>query len=96
VIRQSQIVEVGRPMREIGLRGSGTNFVFPSDYYIAGFGFHKSDANSAMSVEFTLNAMVISRSDWEAARESHSYLPQRSSPNVIYGKSDLPSVALTP
>jgi hypothetical protein len=78
--------EVIRPqMRASGLRGSGTNFVWPSDDYFAGFGIQKSDANSKTLAKFTINAMVISHADWEVARESRSYLPKRPSPNITYG-----------
>ncbi len=73
--------DVAPALRELGFKGSGQSFSLPSDRYWALVGFQKSAYSDATAVKFTVNLRVVSKEDWERAREAQPWRGQRPSPN---------------
>jgi Domain of unknown function (DUF4304) len=77
---------VVRPaLRDLGFKGSGTTFTWPSDKAIAHIGVQKSQFGDRHRVKFTLNVTVADVAAWELAREERLHLPKRPAPNTLYG-----------
>jgi hypothetical protein len=80
------VKNVIRPrLREMGFRGSGTTFTWPSEETIAQIGMQKSQFGDRNHVKFTLNVTVANAAEWERQREAKPHLPKRPAPNTLYG-----------
>ena len=72
-------------MKALGLTGSGTTFVCPSESHFAMIGLQKSQSSDRRSVKFTANVTVVGKDGWATLRTSKPYLPVRPAPNTYYG-----------
>lgn len=71
-------------LRAEELTGTERKFAVPSRWYFAQLGIQSSVSSTSEYVKFTVNAQVIRKADWEAARQGRAWLPARPSPNVGY------------
>jgi hypothetical protein len=72
-------------LRAIGFRGSGQNYRLESDDYWAMLGFQKSTSSDAHHIRFTANALVVSKTGWDAVRAESPHLPERPTPTTFWG-----------
>jgi Domain of unknown function (DUF4304) len=69
----------------MGFTGSGRAFSLPDENHYAILGFQKSAYSDAAQVRFTVNVLVVSKRAWSKAREERSYMPEKPSPNTLWG-----------
>lgn len=65
-------------LRELGFKGSGQSYTYPSETHWAQLGFQKSAYGDSGEVSFTINVSVISKRDWDqrfATRPGYSVRP---------------------
>jgi Domain of unknown function (DUF4304) len=72
-------------LRSLGFKGSGQNYRLPADDQWAMLGFQKSTSSDASHVRFTINVLVVSQADWDAARAESPHLPKRPTPTTWWG-----------
>jgi hypothetical protein len=72
-------------LRDLGFKGSGSTFTWPSERSIALVGMQRSQFGDRNLVKFTLNVTVADAQAWERAREERPHLPKRPAPNTFYG-----------
>ena len=77
--------QVGPRLRELGLKGGGRNWEYPSDSHWVLLGFQGSQYNSSKTGRYTINLTVCSRHTWSEACAQRSYLPSKPKANVGYG-----------
>lgn len=76
--------DLARRLRAEGLTGTERKFAVPSRGFFAQLGIQSSVSSTSEYVKFTVNAQVIRKADWEAARQDRAWLPAKPSPNVGY------------
>ena len=70
-------------LREVGFRGSGTTFTWPTKDAWVMIGLQKSSGNTRDAVKFTANVSVTTKAEWAKKRVDQSYLGEKPSPNVL-------------
>jgi hypothetical protein len=73
---------VAPALRENGLKGSGQAYSIKSNDYWALIGLQKSMYSDSQGLKFTINIYVVSKQQWEEARERYSYFPKKPSANT--------------
>jgi uncharacterized protein DUF4304 len=87
VVYDAMVKEVLSPgFRELGLKGSGGRYSWASPTCWALLSLQKSAYSDAVEIQFTVNLLVASRLQWEAARAERRHLPERPSAGTIYGE----------
>jgi hypothetical protein len=81
MIRQS----VRPRLKAVGVGGSGTTFVWPSETHFAQIGLQKCAFGDRRPLTFTANVTVVSKAEWEAARRDNPEFPLKPAPNTKYG-----------
>jgi uncharacterized protein DUF4304 len=76
---------VAPALRSHGFKGSGQKFELPDDRYWALLGFQKSVSSDKTTVKFTVNLVVVDKSEYADARAEQSYLSAKPSPNLRGG-----------
>lgn len=69
-------------LRTLGFTGSGQRFSIPSETYWALMGIQRSVSSDRKKLKFTLNFFVVSREEWENAKNDVSYLSRTPSANT--------------
>jgi hypothetical protein len=78
--------QVGPELRALGLTGSGSAYVLPSETHWAVIGVQKSRSNTTDRVRFTINLTVVPRDVWARAQATWpSQLSRRPAPNMDSG-----------
>lgn len=70
--------------RERGFTGSAGRYSLSSKTHWVLLGFQKSAYSDRDSIKFTINLMVVPRSDWEDFRAQSPTSPARPTPNAHY------------
>lgn len=84
--RRMMQTEVAPALRNLGFKGSGHSFMWPSDTHWAQLGFQKSTRSDARKVVFTVNVSVVEKGAWDEERARHPDLGgERPAPNTTYG-----------
>lgn len=68
---------VAPALREMGFRGSGQNYVFPTETHWVSLWFQKSGSSDAHRIRFTLHLLVVGKDEWEAIRLGNQFAPER-------------------
>ncbi|ANJ27358.1 DUF4304 domain-containing protein [Agromyces aureus] len=76
--------ELAPRLRAEGLTGTERSFTVPSREFFAQLGIQSSVSSTSEIVKFTVNAQVIRKASWEAARQDRARLPAKPSPNARY------------
>ena len=71
-------------VRQLGLTGSGGRYVLASSTHWAMIGFQKSSYSHAAAVKFTVNALCVSRRDWDRMTARSPHFGTRPKPLVHY------------
>jgi hypothetical protein len=69
-------------LRECGLKGTGQNYSIKSDSHWALLCLQKSMFSDSNGLKFTINLFVVTKVQWDMAREEKSFLPEKPSANV--------------
>lgn len=73
---------LGPAFREMGLRGSRSNYVLPDDRYWMGIAVERHKWSDASRVFLTLDMNIVSKADWSTLRADPvwaGFLPERPS-----------------
>ncbi len=68
---------VAPALRELGFKGSGQSYVFPSETHWVSLWFQKSAYSDAHRIKFTVHLLVIGKNEWEAIRRGNELAPER-------------------
>jgi len=82
IFREFLKSSIAPELKACDLKGSGQNYSIKSDSHWALIGLQKSIYSDAVGLKFTINLCVVSKNDWELARQERSYLPLKPSANV--------------
>lgn len=77
--------QVSPALRREGLRGSGGNYVMPSESHWVLIGFQRSTSSDASAVKFTVNCKVVRRDVWSHMQEERPYIGTTPSANIGAG-----------
>ena len=72
-------------IRNIGFKGSGQNYYFPSESHWEMLSFQKSMFSDSTELSFTLNLYVVEKDEWENARKSNSLFPLKPTATTYWG-----------
>jgi len=72
----------GPRLRALGFTGSGRTWTLPDRSDWAMLGFQTSQASTAEESKFTMNLLVVGKSEWAAQREVNAWMSAKPSPNV--------------
>lgn len=76
---------IASKLREIGFKGSGQNYSFPSEEYWALLSFQKSMFSDSNEIRFTMNLLVMSKKEWDKFRSERSNFPTKPNPTTQWG-----------
>jgi hypothetical protein len=86
-VYEAMVKDVLSPgFRELGLKGSGGRYSWAAPGFWALLSLQKSAYSDAAEIQFTVNLLVASKAQWEAARAARPYLPERPSAGTVYGE----------
>jgi hypothetical protein len=74
-------------LRALGFKGSGRHYALPSETHWALLGLQSSYTSTDERVRFTVNLLVVSKSEWAAMRERRPTVeyPTRPSAGTLWG-----------
>jgi uncharacterized protein DUF4304 len=74
---------VAPALRELGFKGSGQNYVLPSEKHWVSLRFQKSVYSDADRIDFTVHLLVVGKDEWDAIRRGNELAPER--PHGFWG-----------
>lgn len=69
-------------MRDLGFKGSGQKYSFPSDTHYIQIGLQKSAYSDSNELQFTLNFQIIEKKEWMKEKELIQPSTPKPNPNI--------------
>ena len=73
-------------LRTMGLKGSGQNYLIPSNSHWALLGFQKSAFSDSADLRFTINLFVVTKNEWDRVRAAKSYYPAKPTSSTFWSE----------